>query len=140
MKENNYDLPLQLQITAAALADFDNRILSDSLSIGLAQYKVLASLEGKSPMTQKQIAMKLDQTEASISRQVNGMFEEALVKTEVKPGDKRVHYVVLTPRGRRIKKRAEGLLAKNHKQLFGMISLKQRKVIEAALLELQKQL
>lgn len=140
MKHQTYDLPLQLQLTAAALSDFDNRILTDSLSIGLAQYKVLASVDGKTKMTQKHIAASLDQTEASISRQVATMYEDGLIKTEPKQGDRRVRYVNLTTRGKRIKKRAESLLAKQHRQLFSSVPLKQRNLLEKTLSDLNQKL
>lgn len=121
------NIPLLFQITAAALSDRDNQILQQALSIGLAQYKVLAVLAAKGKTTQKDIARILDQTEASVSRQVQTMYDDGLVKTQPKTGDRRVHVTVLTPRGKRIAKRAETILAKQNKQLFGALSATQRK-------------
>ena len=137
MNDNNYDLPLQLQVTASALSDFDNQILHNSLSIGIAQYKVLITLEGKALLTQKHIALRLDQTEASISRQVAVMYEDGLIKTQVKKGDRRVHYVILTPRGKRYLKRAQKILAEHHAQTFASFSKKKQEQLRNTLLEIQ---
>lgn len=120
------NLPLDLNITAAALSDSDNQILLNSLNLGLAQYKVLAVLAVKQGITQREIAVALDQTEASISRQLTTMFNDGLVKSESKNGDRRVHLIVMTTRGKRIAKKAQAVLAKNNKAVFGKLSVQQR--------------
>lgn len=120
------NLQLKFQLTAAALSDRDNQILLNSVSIGLAQYKVLAVLVKKENVTQKEIAVTLDQTEASVSRQLSSMFDDGLVKSEPKKGDRRVHLINLTPRGKRIAKKAAFVLAKANKEMFKKLSRQQQ--------------
>lgn len=131
------NLPLDLNITAAALSDRDNQILLNSLNLGLAQYKVLAVLAVKQGITQREIALALDQTEASISRQLTAMFNDGLVKSEPKNGDRRVHLIVLTTRGKRIAKKAQAVLAKNNKAIFGKLSVQQRDQLASILKKLR---
>lgn len=131
------NLPLQLQITGAALSDRDNQILLNSLNLGLAQYKVLAVLLAKQGITQKEIAFALDQTESSISRQLNVMFSDGLVKSETKSGDRRVHLIVLTPRGKRVAKKAAAILTKSNKEIYGKLSSQQQNQLASILSKLR---
>ncbi len=131
------NLPLEFQLTAAALSDHDNQILLNSVSIGLAQYKVLAVLVKKQSVTQKEIATTLDQTEASVSRQLSAMFDDGLVKSEPKKGDRRVHLISLTPRGKRIAKKAAGALTKANKEVFAKLSRQQKNHLAAILEKLK---
>ena len=98
--------PLLLD-TAELLAKRLDAELKRQHGIGLSQYRVLRVLAEKQRITQKSIASALDQTEASISRQMDVLQDDRLVTVHKNPEDRRERIVVLAPRGRDVLHDAE---------------------------------
>lgn len=74
------------------------QILSERFGIGFSQYKVLLCLEEQSGVTQKSIATQLNQTEASISRQISVLYGKNLII--IRQGkDSRQNLIFPTSRG-----------------------------------------
>lgn len=79
-----------------------NQVLLESLGIGLSQFKILMVLKWSPSVKQKDIASRLGQTEASVSRQIGLLHDKGFLKTIVRPENRRQHITVLTPRGETI--------------------------------------
>jgi DNA-binding MarR family transcriptional regulator len=87
---------------AAVLTHRSDDLLQNKLGIGFSQYKILWALRRHERVQQNFIAMMLNQTEASVSRQIRMMTEAGLLKSLMDPEDRRSNYVVLTPKGNRL--------------------------------------
>lgn len=98
------------QHTAASLAHQADQELLKKVGIGYSQFKLLMVLEWNPHIKQKEIAEKLGQTEASISRQMKLMQQDGLVRSNFSPTSKREHIVSLTARGEQLAARANHVL------------------------------
>lgn len=114
-----------------------DQILSERYGIGFAQFKVLLVLEEKENITQKEIAIKLSQTEASISRQIKILQIKGLVKNRIDPSNRRQHCITLTPRGVEITHKASHALNVYHSPKFDRVSEKNQNRISETLMMLK---
>ena len=69
-----------LQHVSSLLAKQSDQVLQEQLGIGLAQFKILRTLQTEPRTPQREIAFNLGQTEASISRQVKLMIADGLLQ------------------------------------------------------------
>lgn len=86
----------------AVLERQSNQILLEQLGIGFSQFKILMVLKRNHGVRQKDIASKLVQTEASVSRQIKLLLDKGLLKIIVRPQNRRQYIAVLTTKGEKI--------------------------------------
>lgn len=122
-----------LQHTTSILAKQSDQVLQEQLGIGFSQFKILRCLQTNPHVRQKEIAGRLGQTEASISRQVKLMLDEGLLQLIISPKDHREHITVVTPRGERLTEAALRALSKYHAPTFAALSDKQLSQLKEAL-------
>jgi DNA-binding MarR family transcriptional regulator len=114
-----------------------DQVLLEQLGIGYAQFKVLRVLADLGSSGQKQIAEELDQTEASISRQVRLLKEDGLVRLRIDPANHRQHLASLTRRGLRFTIAADNMLSHYQYQLFSLLKPKDQSMLKQALERVQ---
>lgn len=100
--DNSNDLIFNIQKVALLLTKKIEEVLQSELGIGYSQYKILIVLQKTPSIKQKQIAKHLEQTEASISRQMKYMYDNGLLQVLFNPEDRREHRITLTTRGQRV--------------------------------------
>ncbi len=100
-------------------------VLQERLGIGFSQFKIMTVLKWRPGTRQKEIAERLGQTEASISRQIKLMSEQGLLQTRLNPANRREHITVLTLRGEKLTDEAMRILNSYHQPVFGRLSSKQ---------------
>lgn len=113
-----------LQHLSAVLAKQSDQVLQERLGIGFSQFKILMVLERDPHIRQKQIADKLGQTEASISRQIKLMHERGLLQTTVSPSNRREHITTPTAKGLRLNQAALDALNNYHAPTFEKLGSK----------------
>jgi DNA-binding MarR family transcriptional regulator len=96
-----------IQHLATSLARQTDQILLDDVGISFSQFKILMVLQYNPQLQQKQIAERLAQTQASISRQIRGMEDDGLVKMTANPNNRREHR--MTPTSKGIKKTEQAM-------------------------------
>jgi len=123
----------RVQALAALLYKASDRVLQEQLGIGMSQFKILGAIQNNQRLLQKHIATILNQTEASISRQIKLLHQRQLLVTQFNPKDHREHITVLTPNGRQVINAAtevleafqtqfvEGLSDKQQAELIGLL-------------------
>jgi DNA-binding MarR family transcriptional regulator len=89
----------RIQNVASLLYKASDRVLQEKLSIGMSQFKILSAVQYNQRLLQRHIASALNQTEASISRQVKLLHRRKLLVTQLNPKDRRQHITSLTPAG-----------------------------------------
>lgn len=117
MRLNN-SIGYLLQHTASLMAKQNEQVLQEKLGFGMSQFKILRTLQAKVSTTQREIAVMLGQTEASISRQVKLMLDDGLLSITVSPTNRREHVVVSTSKGLHATEAALEILADHYRPIF----------------------
>lgn len=111
-----------IQHLATSLARQTDEILTDDVGISFSQFKILMVLQASPGLQQKQIAERLAQTEASISRQIKGMEAKGLVAMVVNPDNRREHRTTLTHKGIKSMDQARAELNSYYQPMFDQLS------------------
>lgn len=126
----------QLDHIAFLLARHSDQVLQEQLGIGFSQYKIMSILQFSTNLQQKQIASKLSQTEASISRQIKLSESQMLLRVYINPKNKREHIISLTPKGERLTLEADNILESFHSSVFDRFSAKEQESLKRILSEI----
>lgn len=87
-----------------------DQILQEQLGLTFSQFKILTVLADNPATQQRQIAVALGQTEASISRQIKLLKKKGLLESRTNPRNRREHLTALSARGERITEAAQNVL------------------------------
>jgi len=104
--------------------------LKAQLDIGFAQYKVLEAINQNMLAKQNTVARLLDQTEASISRQIKILEKKGLITVSSVMGNKRAKELSLTRIGDEMARNAEELLDVAQAQVIGGLSYKEQQLFQ----------
>jgi MarR family transcriptional regulator, transcriptional regulator for hemolysin len=126
----------QLHNLSALLARESDQILQERLGIGLSQYKILVAVEHNPRSQQRQFAVELGQTEASVSRQVKLLLKNGLITSKRNPNNRREHITELTAKGVRVTEAAHQSLATFYRSFTSHLSPRQQEVLVGLLQEL----
>ena len=126
-------IPYLLQHTATMMLRQSDQVLQERLGIGMSQLKILIMLEHDPNARQREIADRLGQTEASISRQMKLMVEKGYLTVAVNPRSRREHLSAVTTKGLKITEAAKEVLTLYQRPIDGVLSEKQRKALAEAL-------
>ncbi len=118
---------------AFVMARQSDQVLQERLGIGFSQFKIMMVLSHKPHIQQKEIADKLGQTEASISRQIKLLTEQGLLQSAKRPENRREHITTLTPKGDRYTDEAVDILNTYHAPVFEHLSEKERAALTQSL-------
>ncbi len=103
-----------------------DQVLQEQLGIGFSQFKIMMVLKWNPAIRQKQIADRLGQTEASISRQIKLLHEKSYLNTHISPKNKREHITTLTTKGEKLTEKAMQILNNYHSPTFAALSEKEQ--------------
>jgi DNA-binding MarR family transcriptional regulator len=106
-----------------------DQVLQEQLGIGFSQFKILMCSRWNPSVQQRQIALNLGQTEASVSRQIKLLKDRGLLTMQRNPKNKREHITTLTTRGERLTEAAREALNKYHAPIFASLNEKRREDI-----------
>ena len=125
MRPNN-NIGYLLNHLAFVLSRHSDQVLQEQLGLGFSQFKIMMVLRWNPSLQQRQIADKLGQTEASISRQIKLLHDKALLTTHISPKNKREHITTLTTKGEKLTEQAMLVLNNYHAPTFDSLSEKQQ--------------
>jgi MarR family transcriptional regulator, repressor for mepA len=103
--------------------------LQAELGIGYSQFKVLQVLNGQQGILQKDIAEKLHQTEASVSRQVHLLVAKGLIEARINPENRRQREVMLTVPGKQCIIDGIEIIDGAQATVFGSLGYHEQKVL-----------
>lgn len=115
-----------LQRLAFLLARQSDQVLQEQLGIGFSQFKILMVLGWDPSYQQRNIADKLGQTEAGVSRQIKLLKERGLLTSQVNPENRREHITTPTLKGQRLTEKALEVLNSYHAPMFELLGDKQK--------------
>lgn len=102
-----------------------DQLLRAQVGVGFGQIRIMDELGKATAHSQREIANKLYQTEANISRQLRLLQKKGLVNITSKPGDKRQRQVTLTARGTQTYSQAQSVLTKFQKQVLASVEYRE---------------
>lgn len=120
----------QIQRLAFLLEKKADDALKDQLDIGFAQYKVLEAINQNSLAKQNSIAILLEQTEASISRQIRILQKKGVVKVTTVMGNKRARELTLSMQGEELVSQAVEVLDVAMSQVIGSLSYQEQRLMQ----------
>ena len=135
-----YTIGFYLQRVTNLLLRESDQVLQEQLGIGMSQLKILEIVQSSSRLLQRQIAEALNQTEASVSRQVKLLHRKQLLVTQANPKDHREHITTLTPKGMRILEAALDVLKSFQAPFMSDLSEKQQTELLAMLGRIEQQM
>jgi DNA-binding MarR family transcriptional regulator len=104
--------------------------LRTQLDIGFAQYKVLEVINHNPLAKQNVVADLLDQTEASISRQIRILQAKGLIKANEVMGNKRARELTLTIQGEELVSQAKEILDITAAHITGTIGYPEQRILQ----------
>lgn len=107
-----------------------DKFLHKYIGIGFSQVRIMDEISANNPRSQREIALRLYQTEANISRQLKDLKSRGLVKIVANKKDKRQKDVYLSSMGNKKYDQAQKIIALQHKQLLSHLSKSELKVFE----------
>jgi DNA-binding MarR family transcriptional regulator len=119
----------QIQKLAFLLEKRADDSLKSQIDIGFAQYKVLEAINQNMLARQNMVAKMLDQTEASISRQVKILQKKGLIIIADVMGNKRARELSLTRVGEEIVRSAEEIIEISQAQVMGSLSYQEQRLL-----------
>jgi DNA-binding MarR family transcriptional regulator len=93
------NLGFTFQQLAFSLLQKSDNMLQNHYLIGYAQYKLLEVLSEHPHSSQRFVAMRLGQSEASVSRQIKLMQRKGLLRVGIPSEDRRARVVSLSTKG-----------------------------------------
>jgi DNA-binding MarR family transcriptional regulator len=119
----------QIQKLAFLLEKRADDSLKSQIDIGFAQYKVLEAINQNMLARQNMVASMLDQTEASVSRQVKILQRKGLIIIADVMGNKRARELSLTRVGEEIVRSAEEIIEISQAQVMGSLSYQEQTLL-----------
>jgi DNA-binding MarR family transcriptional regulator len=120
----------QIQKLAFLLEKKADESLKSQLDIGFAQYKVLEAINQNMLARQNMVAEMLDQTEASISRQIKILQKKGLIIAADVMGNKRARELSLTRVGEEIVRSAEEVIEIAQAPIMGGLSYQEQRLMQ----------
>jgi DNA-binding MarR family transcriptional regulator len=116
----------QLHTVAFLLEKQADESLKEQFSIGFAQYKVLRAIGENMHAKQNTIADMLDQTEASVSRQIKILQKRKLITVDMVMGNKRARELSLTEQGEETLRLSQEVLDMTQAKVFGGLNYEEQ--------------
>lgn len=107
--------------------------LKSQVDIGFAQFKVLEAIGRNMLAKQNMIAQLLDQTEASISRQIKILEKKNLINVASVMGNKRARELSLTEVGEELLRQCEEILDLAQAQIMGGLNAQEQEFLQRLL-------
>lgn len=104
--------------------------LKEQIGIGFAQYKVLEAINQNMLARQNMIAEMLDQTEASISRQIKILQKKGLIIVSEVMGNKRAKELSLTEIGDEMVSNAEAVMEVTQSHVIGGLGYNEQQLFQ----------
>lgn len=104
--------------------------LKEQIDIGFAQYKVLEAINQNALSKQNEVARMLDQTEASVTRQIKLLQKKGLIKVVPVQGNLRARELSLTAVGEELISQAQEVLDLTQSQIVGGLSYQEQRLFQ----------
>lgn len=135
MKDDN--IGYLLHTVSFAIDRHSNDVLEKRLKIGFSQFKIMLALSYLDGISQKEIARRLGQSEASISRQIKLLNESLMIQIKQDAGNKRLNKIYLSKKGRLKIERATNALNEYYEPMFSRLTIEERQELIETLIKIK---
>lgn len=129
MAKSNFPPLLHLSYVLQQTAD---EMLEAETGVGLSAARIMSVLDKSKPVSQREIAMHLRQTEANVSRQLHNMKKAGLVGIGRNKKDSRQRDVTLTAKGAGHYQKAEKVLKRQQAKFLKILNAGEAKILDQA--------
>lgn len=129
MAKSNFPPLLHLSYVLQQTAD---EMLEQETGVGLSAARIMSVLDKSKPVSQRNIAVQLRQTESNVSRQLHNMKKTGLVGISRNKKDSRQRDVTLTAKGAGQYQKAEKLLKRQQARFLKILNSSESKAFEQA--------
>jgi DNA-binding MarR family transcriptional regulator len=106
---------------AFSLQQSSDELLLNQTGVGLSHARIMGELGSITPVSQRNLAKQLRQTEANISRQIRIMQRQGLVNIIKSPKDGRERQITLTVKGSELNQKLDEILNTNYRSLLARL-------------------
>jgi len=129
MAKSNFPPLLHLSFVLQQTAD---EMLEQETGVGLSAARIMSVLDKTKPVSQRDIAVQLRQTESNVSRQLHNMKKAGLVNITRNKKDSRQRDVTLTSKGLSHYQNAEKLLKRQQTKFLKILNTGEAKILDQA--------
>lgn len=97
------------------------KALHEDMKISYAQFRIMTAIWHRGEISQKAVAKFHGLSEAAISRQIDHLVKQGLIRMSVKQSNRREHMLVLTKQGRDLANQAKKTLDKHFNRIFDVL-------------------
>ncbi len=126
----------QIHTLAFMLEKQADEALDEQVGIRFAQFKVLEAIGRNTHARQNMVADLLDQTEASISRQIKLLEKRRLITVGIVMGNKRARELDLTEDGEKLLRQAHEVLDVVQAHIVGELSGREQNFVNEMLIKM----
>lgn len=123
-----HELSFMLHKVVFCMDKIADTLLQEKLELTFSLYKVLLVIDHKT-VSQHEIAVYWEMTEAAVSRQVDLLISKKWVTKQENPENRRAHMLTLTAKGNQMLTQATQLLDTEYEKLFAEVSKQERKIL-----------
>ena len=131
--------PYRLTHLQALVTDNVAQIYTGQFDLSRQQWRVLAVLGNKSPLSAKEISEQANLEKMPTSRAINGMLEQKLLDKMAHDGDKRSSLLTLTRKGQAIYQQLVPLALKREQELLSVLNDNEQEQLMVMFEKLAKQ-
>lgn len=107
-----------------------DKALQEACGIGTSQFKILWVLyTHQDGVLQTNIADWLGQTEAAVSRQINLIANEGLIRKKIDKHNRRNHVILLTKSGKNYAQHAMEVITQEYRPYFSVLTVDEQRVL-----------
>jgi DNA-binding MarR family transcriptional regulator len=129
MAKSSFPPLLHLSYVLQQTAD---ELLETEAGVGLSAARIMSVLDKSKPVSQRQVAVQLRQTEANVSRQLHNMKKAGLVAINRNKKDSRQRDVTLTSKGTSHYQTAEKVLKRQQAKFLKILNTGEAKILDQA--------
>jgi DNA-binding MarR family transcriptional regulator len=129
MAKSNFPPLLHLSYVLQQTAD---EMLDAETGVGLSAVRIMSVLDKTKPVSQRDVAVRLRQTESNVSRQLHNMKKAGLVNISRNKKDSRQRDVTLTTKGQSHYQKAEKLLKRQQAKFLKILNTGEAKLLDKA--------
>jgi DNA-binding MarR family transcriptional regulator len=133
-------LPFRLNILAQEVSEQLSAIYRDRFDLDIPQWRILANLASRGPMTAQSIVLITLSHKSTISRAVAELERRKLIERVTDASDKRAYVLRLTTKGKSLFAELLPLVLAFEKALLAQFSSTELKTVSSALASLEREI
>ncbi len=129
---NSNSITYLLHSVSGLMEKFEGQILKDIFNISFSQFRVMLAVS-HGHLSQKEIADYWNITEAAVSRQVECLVKNELLKRKVNPKNRRKNTIEVTEKGKKKLDAAIQYIEKRYEEVFTNFDFEKQKNLSGSL-------